>query len=138
MTDDKQAILNIYADYVAAFQTLDPRAVLPWYHLPCLLQSARGLLVLATAADLEALFAPMMADLKARSYARTELTALQVKQLNARGALLTIRGVRIATSGAELERIGASYLLHKAAGAWQFALLAVQDADVEVKLEQST
>ncbi len=124
MTDDEQAILTTYADYITAFQTLDPQAVLPWYHLPCLFQSARGLQLLATAADLEALFARMMADLKARSYARTELTEIQVKQLNASGALLTIRGVRVAASGAEIERIGASYVLHKTAGTWQFALVA--------------
>jgi hypothetical protein len=66
----------------------------------------QGVRVLATAADVEALLNQVMEGLKARSYARSELMDLHVKQMSGNTALVSVSRVRYATDGRELERLG--------------------------------
>ena len=75
MAQDEAEITQTFTNYVQTFQTLDPHATPPYCHVPCILFSPQGVRVMATAAEVEALFTGVMESLKARSYARSELTA---------------------------------------------------------------
>jgi hypothetical protein len=68
---EEEAITQTFNNYVQTFQTLDPNATLPYFHVPCMFIPPHGVRVLATAADVEALLTQVMQDLKARSYARS-------------------------------------------------------------------
>jgi NTF2-like protein (DUF6841) len=100
MAREEKAIT--FTNYVQAFQTLDPRAALSYFHIPCMFIPPQGVRVLATAADVEALLNQVMEGLKARSYARSELMDLHVKQMSGN----SVSRVRYATDGRELERLG--------------------------------
>jgi ketosteroid isomerase-like protein len=129
MTDDKEAITRTYTAYFQAFQTLNPQAVLPYYHVPSMLLSPQGVTIMATATEVEALFSQIIEGLKARNYARSELTDLRVQQLSDSIAMLSISGVRYTTDGEQLERLGVTYTLRKTDASWQIVLTTIHDPD---------
>ncbi len=81
--DDEAAVSRVLTDYVSAFGTLDVRAILPYYHEPCLLVGPQGIAALPTRAAMVAAFTPMMEGLRARGYGRSELSMPHVKRLSA-------------------------------------------------------
>src|SRR4030042_687825 len=122
MTWNKDAIARLYTEYVQAFQTLNARAILPYYHVPSMMISSQEVIVMATSAEVEAYFARIMGRLKARGYARTEIKELHMKQMSDGTALLGGNLVRYKTDGEELGRLGATYTLRKTDGGWKIAV----------------
>jgi hypothetical protein len=88
---------------------------------------------MATAADVEALFTQVMAGLKARSYARSELTGLHVKQMSENSALVSVSRVRYKTDGQELERLGETYALRKIDDGWKIVVAMIHDPDTVLR-----
>ena len=129
MLGEEEAISQTFTNYTQAFQTLDPRAVLPYFHVPCMFIPPQGVRVLATAADVEALLTQVMEGLKARGYARSELMDLHVKQMSANTDLVSVSRVRYATDGRELERFGETYTLRRTEGGWKIAVAMIHDPD---------
>jgi hypothetical protein len=129
MAREEEAITQTFTNYIQTFQTLDPHGTLPYFHVPCMFIASQGARVMATAADVEALLTQVTEGLKARSYARSELTDLHVKQMSGNAALVSVSRVRYATDGRELERLGETYTLCKAEGGWKIAVAMVHDPD---------
>jgi hypothetical protein len=71
MGREEEAITQTFNKYIQTFQTLEPHATLPYFHVPCMFIPAQGVRVLATAADVEALLTEVMQGLKVRSYERS-------------------------------------------------------------------
>ncbi len=124
---DAEAITTTFTTYVDAFQTLNPDATLPYCHVPCLFISPQGVRVMATAAEAAALFTHVMAGLKARGYARSELTDLHVQQMSEHIAFLSVSRVRYKTDGQELERLGETYTFCKTADGWKIVAATMHD-----------
>jgi ketosteroid isomerase-like protein len=133
MAREEEAIIQTFTNYTRAFQTLDPRAALPYFHVPCMFIPVQRVRVLAAAADVEALLTQVMEALKARSYARSELTHLHVKQMSVTSALVSVSRVRQATDGRQLERLGETYTLRKAEGDWKIAVAMIHDPDTVLR-----
>ena len=129
MAQDEAEITQTFTNYVQTFQTLAPHATLPYFHVPCMFIPPQGVRVLATAADVEALLTQVMEGLKARSYARSEVMDLHVKQMNGNTALVSVSRVRYATDGRELERLGETYTLRRTEGGWKIAVAMIHDPD---------
>jgi len=129
MAREEEAITQTFTNYVQTFQTLAPHATLPYFHVPCMFIPSQGVRVLATAADVEALLTQVMEGLKARSYARSELMDLHVKQMSGNTALVSVSRVRYATDGRELERLGEPYTLRRTEGGWKMAVAMIHDPD---------
>ena len=127
MAGDEVVITQTYTDYVRAFHTLDPQAILPYCHVPCMFISSQGVRVMTTPAELEDFLTRMMAGLKARGYARSEITDLQVKQMSDHVAFLSVSRVRYTTDGQELERLGETYTLRKTDDGWKIVVATVHD-----------
>jgi len=125
----EEAITQTFCNYIRTFQALDPLAPLPYFHVPCMFIPPQEVRVLATAADVEALLTQVMEGLKARSYARSELTELHVKQMSGNTALVSVSRVRYATDGRELERLGETYTLRKTEDGWKIAVAMIHDPD---------
>jgi ketosteroid isomerase-like protein len=134
LTETREAVAQTYTDYFQAFQNLDPEAVLPYYHLPCLFLSSHGVLLVTSAAEGRGLFAELMKGLKARSYARSGWGKLGVKRLSDHAALLSTRVVRYKTDGTELEQFGATYTFRKTDAGWKIAVVVVHDFDTVLEL----
>ena len=129
MLGEEEAISQTFTNYTQAFQTLDPRAVLPYFHVPCMFIPPQGVRVLATAADVEALLTQVMKGLKARSYARSELMDLHVKQMSGNTALVSVSRARYTPDGRELERLGETYTLRRTEGGWKIVVAMIHDPD---------
>ena len=130
---EEEAITRTFNNYIQTFQTLDPHATLPYFHVPCMFIPPQGVRVMATTADVEALLTQVMEGLKARGYARSELTDLHVKQMNGNAALVSVSRVRYATDGRELERLGETYTLRKVEGGWKIAVALIHDPDTTLR-----
>jgi ketosteroid isomerase-like protein len=130
---EEEAITQAFTNYIQAFQTLDPNATIPYFHVPCMFIPPQGVRVLATAADVEALFTQVMEDLKSRSYARSALLNLHVNQMSDNTALVTVSRARYATDGRELERFGETYTLRRIEGGWKIAVAMIHDPDIVLR-----
>jgi ketosteroid isomerase-like protein len=133
MAREEEAITETFTNYIQTFQTLDPHATLPYFHVPCMFIPPQGVRVLATAAEVEALLTEVMQSLKTRSYARSELMDLHVKQMSGDTALVSASRVRYATDGRELERFGETYTLRRAEGGWKIAVAMIHDPDTVLR-----
>jgi hypothetical protein len=111
---DESAVLQVLADYYAAFGTLNVQAFLPYFHEPSLLIGPQGVFAAPTHAVLASAFSPAVEGLRARGFGRSELSVHEVKSLSATAALVTGVARRLKVDGNELERAGVTYVLHKA------------------------
>jgi ketosteroid isomerase-like protein len=127
MTENEEVITQTYTNYVQAFQTLNARAVHSYCHVPCMLISPQGVRVMTTSTEIEALFARLLEDLKARSYARSEVTDLYVRQMSETIAFLSVSRVRYKTDGQELERLGETYTFRKTPDGWKIVVATMHD-----------
>lgn len=131
--DGTSAVRQVLTDYYSAFSTLDVQEILPYYYEPCLLIGPQGVAALPTRAAMATAFTPLMEGLRARGYSRSESSDLHVKQLSDTAALASSVAVRYKTDGQELERVGVSYLLHKADNRWKITVTVVHDTDNVVR-----
>ena len=135
MDDDKGAVAQALTDYYAAFSTLDAHAVAPYFHEPSLLVSPAGAGAAPTRAAVIAVFQPAMDALRARGFAKSELTNLRLKRLSAASVIAGGVAVRRKSDGQELERHGVVYLLQKTNTGWQIAAILIHDADDALRPE---
>jgi len=125
---DDDAPLRTLADYYSAFSTLEVQAVLPYFHEPSLLISPQGVFAAPTFASLATLFTSTMEGLRTREFSRSELSVGYVKSLSASATLVTGIAIRYRRNGQELERVGVTYVLHKAETGWKIAVIILHDA----------
>ena len=126
---DETVVIRVLADYYAAFSTLEVHAVLPYFHEPSVLIGPQGVIAATTNAVLPTVFTPAMEGLRARGFGRSELSVRSVKSLSATATLVTGVAIRYKVDGQELERVGVTYVLHKADTRWKIAVLIVHDAN---------
>jgi len=125
--DSGTAATQVLADYYRAFSNLDLQTVLPYFHEPSLFIGPQGVYAASTYALVEAAIKPVMADLRSRGYARSELIVRNVQSLSSTAALVVGVAVRYQLDGHEMERVGVTYVLHKTAGGWKIAVFIVHD-----------
>jgi hypothetical protein len=70
-----------------------------------------------------------MEGLKARSYARSELTDLHVQEMSENTAFVSVSRVRYTSDGQELERLGETYTLWRTDDGWKIAVAMIHDPD---------
>ena len=133
MARDEKTIAQTFTDYIQTFQTLTPKAIVPYFHTPCMLISAPGVVVLTNPSDIEMLVGRRMGDLKARGYGRSELTDIQISQISETAACVSVNRVRYKTDGQELERLGETYTLRKSDGAWKIVVATIHDPGIVLR-----
>jgi hypothetical protein len=124
MADDTQTILNTFQDYAKTFESLNPLAILPFYHYPALLISSNK--VAALNHQLEGLIklSFVMAELKFRGYDHARTEFLSVRQLGnnlaiVSGVVIRYKKDRHEKDDDELERFGLTYTLRKVDESWK-------------------
>ena len=122
-------VIQVLTEYFAAFSTLNVQAFLPYFHEPSLLIGPQGIIAAPTRAVLASAFAPAIQGLRARGFGRSELSVRLSTVLSATAALVTGVAIRYKTDGQELERVGATYVLHKNDAGWKIAVVVLHDAD---------
>ena len=134
MARDEETIAKTFTNYAQAFQTLNPQAMISYCHLPCMLISSQGVLVMEDPAGVEALFTKMAEGLKTRGYARSELRDFHLKQVSANTAFLSVSRVRYKTDGQELERFSETYTFRNTVDGWKIAVATIHDSDTTLQL----
>jgi ketosteroid isomerase-like protein len=130
MARDENTVLHVFNEYVQAFQTLRAPAVTSYFHFPCMLIAPQGVAVMANATEVESLLDKMMEGLKARGYARSELTDVEAIPLSENIVLVSVSRARYKTDGSQLERLGETYAFRKIDNGWKIVTAMVHDSDV--------
>ena len=133
MPNQEEAIKQFYASYLDTFHTGEAKAMVPFYHAPCLFITDQGVTLLANEAEIEKLFAQVIEGLKGRNYSHTEVTDVQIKELSAEIALFSGLAVRYTKTGEELERLSATYTMRKSNNAWQFVTVVAHSPETLVR-----
>jgi hypothetical protein len=115
--DDKAAIHQVVSGYYDAFAR-DPVAATAFFGEPTLVVLPNEVITMTSRADIGAYVARVLAGLKAAGYSTTTLSDSRVKMLNRTTALYGAIAIRMKTDGTELQRVGATYLLHKGSDGW--------------------
>jgi len=134
MVRDEAAITQTYTDSMHAFQTLNPPAGLSYCHVPCMLIAPQAVCVMATLAEVEALFTHVLEELKTRNYARSGVTDLHVQQMSEHIAFLSVSRVRYTIDGHERERLGEMYTFRKTDDGWKIVVATMHDPQTILRL----
>jgi ketosteroid isomerase-like protein len=127
------AIVQTARDYVAAFNTLRPEAVARFYHEPCMVIGQRAV-VWSSHADVERAIGSLMESLRARNFGRTEWASFRVKEQSDGVAIGSGVAIRSTTDGAELERVGATYVYRRTDDGWKIAAVWPQAPEMALEL----
>jgi hypothetical protein len=119
----------LLAEYYRDFSTLNVQSILQYFNEPCLLVGPQGIVSVPDHAALAAVFGPVMEGLRARGYGRSELELGSVTTLSSTVALVGGTAVRYTKDGQQLDRVGVTYVLHKAESGWKFATVILHDPD---------
>jgi ketosteroid isomerase-like protein len=124
---DEEAIKGTFNNYELALESLNASAMLPHCHLPFMFVSSKGVRVMTSPADVNAFLAEMVKTLRNRSYARSEVTDLRVKQMSRGIALVIVSRIRYNTEGERLEWVGETYTFRKTTDGWKIVVAAVHN-----------
>ena len=111
MTDSPESAFHAY---IRAFETLNPDAALPFYHLPGMFIAPQGVFAVSDTNTARALLSQVMGQLRSQSYRRTEVVGLTVRMLSPDLASCAGTFVRINTGGQEIARLGFTYTMRHA------------------------
>ena len=133
MNSEKELIIQTYKDYVQDFQSLEPKAILPYYHIPSISISDRGVQVMSTPTDIEKTFAGTMGILRQQKYARTDIIEIHVRLMSKGLALVSVDLKRYTEDG---EQIGGSgktypftYTFRKTEEGWKVVVVMLNDRE---------
>lgn len=138
MDNEKEKIIQTYRNYVQAFQSLNPKAILPFFHTPFMSISSWEVQVLSTLAEIEDSFARNMDILRENKYARTDIIDLYAGQMSKGLALVSVILERYSSDGEQLGGAGKSYTytytLRKTDNDWKIVSAMAHDAAALLKI----
>lgn len=123
---DQDAIHQCVGSYYDAFPK-DLAAAASFYGEPAMFVRPDQLIMLSKRAEIESLFAKMLADVTRHGYARSHLITSNIQCLNSTTALYSGVLKRLNTNGSEMGRGGVSYLLHKSNDSWKIHAVIATD-----------
>ena len=129
MTGLEREVDQLFDDYFRDFSNLDLKAIVSYFHLPCVFIVPDDVLVFSTAAEVEAFWAPRFADMKASDFDHTERHEASVQALNDHTAMASSLAVRFKKDGAELERRGAAFVVRKTGDGWKIVTVIHHSPD---------
>jgi hypothetical protein len=123
MTDSPESAFHAY---IHEFETLDPDAALPFYHLPAMFIAPQGVFAVPDANTARSLLSQFMGQLRGQSYRRTEVVGLTVHKLSPGLASCAGTFVRFNTGYEEITRLGFTYTL-RYSGTWKIIVAVVHE-----------
>ena len=133
MGNQQEEITQFYASYLDAFHSGKAKAMVPFYHAPCLFIADQGVTLLSSEEEIENLFAQVMEGLKGKNYGHSEVTDVQIKELSDDMALFSGLAKRFTKTGDEFERLSATYTMRKSNGSWQFVSVVAHSPETLVR-----
>jgi len=120
--------VDTLTEYVRAFETLDPAAVLPYYNVPCMFITRGGVSEVADAAVAHTLATDLVAKAHQYGYKRTEfLGPVDCKMLSPTVAVLRVRFRRLNSADRVILDLGFMYVMHKGDEGWKIAVVTAYE-----------
>ncbi|MBN1380527.1 MAG: hypothetical protein JXA41_02510 [Deltaproteobacteria bacterium] len=133
-----EKIIQTYRDYIDAFQSLNPQAILPFYHVPFVSISAREVQVLNSPVEIENSFARNMEILRENKYVRTDVVELHARQMSKGLALISVNLERYDADGRQLGGPGRiypyTYTLRKTEDSWKIVAVMAHDPEAILRM----
>ena len=133
MATQQEEIKQFYASYLDAFHSGEAKAVVSFYHMPCLFIVDQGVTLLASEPEAENFFAQVIEGLKGKNYGHSEVFDVQIKELSGDMALFSGLAKRYTKAGEEFERLSATYTMRKSNNAWQFVSVVAHSPETLVR-----
>lgn len=114
-------------EYVEAFATLDPEAIVPFYHLPCMFIAPFGISFAADADAVRRTASALIEHARSQRYRRTEFLGLHMQELAAN--LVSFSGVfvRFNAKDDEIGRFGFFYIMRNEGAGWRIVVAVAHD-----------
>jgi hypothetical protein len=128
LTNERDAIQRVLSGYYDAFGR-DPAEAASFYGEPTNVVLPTEVLTLNKRTDVQAFLANLLVPLKPLGYSYSKISDPRIKFLSETTAFYSCIAIRYKTDGTEIQRLGATYLLHKNPSGWQIHELIVTDLD---------
>ncbi len=134
MTILEQEVDQLFANYFSDFSNLDLKAIVSYFHHPCVFIVPQEVFVFSSASEIEGFWGPRFDDLKTQGFGRTERAEANIKVLNDNTAMVSGQAIRYTKDGSELERRGATFALRKTNDAWRIVTLIHHSPDSVIQM----
>lgn len=124
MHDSPEAALRAY---VAAFESLNVEAVVPFYDSPCLFIAPFGVSMAVDTAAARPIATAMIEHARSVGYRRTEIRDLRLERLADNLATLSGDFIRFGEGDAEVGRMGFTYIMRDVGAGWRFVVAVGRD-----------
>jgi ketosteroid isomerase-like protein len=139
MNSEKEIIIQTYREYVKAFQTLEAKAILHFFHTPFISIAAREVRVMGTLPEIETSFAQNMNILRENQYARTDIVEIYARQMSKGLALVSVVLERYTSDGKQIGGPGKTYCytytLRKMEADWKIVVAMAHDQEAVLKMD---
>lgn len=129
--NEESEAVQAFRRYAEAFQTLDPRSVVRYFNEPALMITPQRVQVLDSAAAVEQAYRPVMAELQAKGFARTEFSPLVERRLGGDLAIVSCTGTWKSALGQDLARFGMTYTLRRVVDKWRLVVLTIHPPEAD-------
>ena len=129
MNDLEQEVDQLFIDYFRDFSNLDLKAIVAYFHLPCVFIVPDDVLVFSTVAEVEEFWAPRFEAMGVADFDHTERHEASIQVLNDHTAMASSLAVRFKKDGTELERRGAAFVVRKTDDGWKIVTVIHHSPD---------
>ncbi len=134
MINLEQEIDQLFVKYFNDFSNLDLKAIVSYFHRPCVFIVPQGVFVFSSAAEVEGFWRPRFDDLKTLGFGRTERVEANINVLTDDTAMASGMAIRYTKGGSELERRGATFALRKTDDGWKIVTLIHHSPDNVIQM----
>ena len=134
MTTLEQEVDQVFIDYFRDFSNLDLKAIVSYFHRPCVFIVPHDIFVFTDASEIEGFWGPRFNDLKAQGFGHTERAEGNIKVLNEDTAIASSKAIRYTKDGSEMESRGATFSLRKTEDGWKIVSLIHHSPDTVIRM----
>jgi len=129
MSSEILAIEKFYDRYLDTFHGGNAKALVAFYHTPCLFVTGDGVMLLSDEKQVQRSFEQVIQGLKLKDYDHSTVSDVQIRILGEKTAMFSGLVVRYTRDGGELERLGATYTLQRVNATWKFVTLVAHASE---------
>lgn len=124
---DEDEVLETFKKYSSTFELLNAKALLPYYHYPCILISQDKSAALKNQLEAWIALKKVIGDLKQENYDKSYMHDLQVKFQSDNLATITGTAERLRKDKSVIIKFGLTYTLRKVSTDWKIIVGIIHD-----------
>ena len=124
---NEDEVLETFKNYSSTFELLNAKALLPYYHYPCILISQDKSVALKNQLEAWVALKKVIGDLKKENYAKSPLRDLKVKLQSNNLATITGAAKRLRKDESVILEFGFTYTLRKVSDRWKIIVGIIHD-----------